>query len=303
MKRNDINITPVKKYAPPKYPTMTSAKSDPKLLRKLPSRWEKNAAVVAAVGMLGAMSLTSCGVIPSANKTGNKVEETPEIADTGELAGDVIFEIPTEQDVTYETEETDEPFTLMGLIEQPVFTTEQEVEEETFMLEGMVAPPLFTSEQEVTDETEDWFVLAGIPAPPDFTSEQEVTTNFFSIFNGIMPPLPETGEVAPPCIISEEYVLTMIKNLAEAEGLDLIKTLPEDGYTPIQLYNKEKQIGIVYDYDVNLKEDTYITSDGVSIGQFNGSNAILTGDEQQLEEDLRAQVRDFIEWLQGQGII
>ncbi|MCL2158340.1 MAG: hypothetical protein FWH48_02915, partial [Oscillospiraceae bacterium] len=58
-KTNDIYVTPVKKYAPPKYPTQKEAALAPELLRKLPSRWKKNAAVAA---MLGLAALNSCGV-------------------------------------------------------------------------------------------------------------------------------------------------------------------------------------------------------------------------------------------------
>jgi len=57
MKLNDIAVKPVKKYAPPKYPTIESAKSNPELLRKLPTRWQKNAAVVAAAGLFGVMKV------------------------------------------------------------------------------------------------------------------------------------------------------------------------------------------------------------------------------------------------------
>jgi len=47
-------------YEPPKYPTLEETKSDSKLLRKLPSRWKNNVAVIACVGMLTFGMLSGC---------------------------------------------------------------------------------------------------------------------------------------------------------------------------------------------------------------------------------------------------
>jgi len=47
-------------YDTPKYPTLEESQSNSKLLRKLPSRWKKNAAVIACAGMLALGMLTAC---------------------------------------------------------------------------------------------------------------------------------------------------------------------------------------------------------------------------------------------------
>ena len=53
-------INPVKEYETPKIPTLDSANVDHVLLKKLPSRWKRNAAVVACVGIMGVAILVGC---------------------------------------------------------------------------------------------------------------------------------------------------------------------------------------------------------------------------------------------------
>ena len=59
MHDNDLfGLSPVQAYTPPQLPTFSEA--DPTQLKQLPSRWAKNAAVVACIGVLGATTLSSC---------------------------------------------------------------------------------------------------------------------------------------------------------------------------------------------------------------------------------------------------
>ena len=55
--QNDFCIEPVESYDAPKIPTLANDKSA--LLKKLPSRWQKNAKVVACIGLMGALTLPS----------------------------------------------------------------------------------------------------------------------------------------------------------------------------------------------------------------------------------------------------
>ena len=60
MKENDtFSVTPVKKYTSPKYPTYDDARDNSTLLKKLPSRWKKNAKVLACLGLIGTFALVS----------------------------------------------------------------------------------------------------------------------------------------------------------------------------------------------------------------------------------------------------
>jgi len=53
-----LRITPVKNYSAPKYPTRADTGGNPTLLKNLPSRWQKNAKVIACVGMIGAIAFS-----------------------------------------------------------------------------------------------------------------------------------------------------------------------------------------------------------------------------------------------------
>ena len=56
-----ISISPVKNYNAPKIPTIEDTrKKNPSLLKKLPLRWQKNAAVIACMGFVGTVTLSGC---------------------------------------------------------------------------------------------------------------------------------------------------------------------------------------------------------------------------------------------------
>jgi len=60
-KQNDLlHITPVENYKAPKIPTLKDTQINPTMLKTLPLRWQKNAAVVACVGLTGAVTLSGC---------------------------------------------------------------------------------------------------------------------------------------------------------------------------------------------------------------------------------------------------
>ena len=338
-KVSDITVTPVKKYAAPKYPTRADAYRSPTLLRRLPSRWEKNAAVVAAVGMLGAMSLTSCGV-PTTSGTPIPAEFVAE-QEYGEV----------------------ESFVTDGEPAPATFTTEQEYIE-VIPTTGETSPTVLTSEQEVIQETcdityvspEEMGELMGditmvIPSEQNYVEQQE-TTNFLGAESVMPPPVAGGIGVSIPDTIYEQDALAIIKNMLESEqGFNFESDLyrhPNITNTEIKLYDFEKQIAIGY-----VGESfgaTHKNYDGILMGRFNAPDLDYSNAEQKqiydeyntkletlyneyseyedeekwneyyekineitaeyavkikpfLEENVREQVRDFIEWLQGQGII
>ncbi|MCL2398145.1 MAG: copper amine oxidase N-terminal domain-containing protein [Defluviitaleaceae bacterium] len=50
-----ICMSPVESYEAPQIPTFGDARNNPVLLKKLPSRWQKNAKVIASIGLMGSM--------------------------------------------------------------------------------------------------------------------------------------------------------------------------------------------------------------------------------------------------------
>jgi hypothetical protein len=54
-----ITINPMKTYTPPNVPTLEESRKNPDFLKKLPLRWRKKAAVIAAAGIMGAWAFAS----------------------------------------------------------------------------------------------------------------------------------------------------------------------------------------------------------------------------------------------------
>jgi len=60
MKNNElVRLNPVERYAAPKIPTLAESRENAEMLKKLPSRWQQNAKVLACIGIIGAMTLSS----------------------------------------------------------------------------------------------------------------------------------------------------------------------------------------------------------------------------------------------------
>jgi len=344
-KTNGITVTPVKKYAAPKYPTQTAAEREPELLRKLPPRWEQNVRVAAAVTMIGAMTLTGCGIKKTDNSSAVVPATEVEItADVGQLAGDVIMDLTTEQDMTMDTGE----------------------------LAGAVIYDL-TIEQDTGDLAGE--ILVDLPTEQNFTTI-ETTENDIASFLNVAPVFFHGGGtgsmgcimVVPPVFLSEQEALAIIKNAAEGSGLHFSTKTPDykatdnktgnkiwdgetdemlgEGNVGLDLYDAEKKVAVAF---ISMRE-AQVLPETISISGFDARGlaelaakdfAKQKGDvsvgvfydpgnwgsdehrriydefeEQAMdtdqyraalkalaEQDLRAQVRDFVAWLQNQGII
>ena len=59
--QTEFLIAPLAAYKKPGYPTHEDARLDPVLLKRIPSRWRKNMAALACLGLLGASVLTGLG--------------------------------------------------------------------------------------------------------------------------------------------------------------------------------------------------------------------------------------------------
>jgi hypothetical protein len=59
--RNELTVKPLETYKPPSVPTLAESRKNPDFLKKLPLRWRKSAAVLAAAGLLGTFMLAGAG--------------------------------------------------------------------------------------------------------------------------------------------------------------------------------------------------------------------------------------------------
>ena len=277
-KTHNLAVSPVKKYAAPKYPTKAIAEREPDLLRRLPSCWEKNAAVVAAVGMLGAMVLTGCGVWES--KTGgynpgseNYLNVAPVFVH-GEGTG------------------------AMGCV--------------------MIVPSVFLSEEEalaIIKNTAEGSGLKFSATPPEYTATKNKPN-----------PRSQYSWENPKYVLGEGSVGLDLyddkKGIALAfVSMEAAKENPNassvTSYRPRELaeltaedFAEQKgdiSIGVFYDPGVNWQSESHqriMDEYNNTEKSWNERRAQYEIDTKALiEEDLRNQVRDFLEWLQGQGII
>ena len=189
----------------------------------------------------------------------------------------------------------------------------------------MVAPPVFLSEQEALAIIKGVAADAGVnfgDRPPKYTATQNNGNRelYNGRENGIVL---GDGNIGLDLYDGEKNVAVAYISMNEAEE----KYLPgEDGsvmmssvtsYRPRELaemtvedfaqQNGDISVGVFYDPGVSWESeehkrilDEYYNSEknwDEKVAQYEADT------KQLIEEDLRAQVRDFIEWLQGQGII
>jgi len=57
---NFFDLCPVKEYKAPDLPTLEDTQTIPVLLKRLPVRWKKNAAIITCIGLMGSFSLAGC---------------------------------------------------------------------------------------------------------------------------------------------------------------------------------------------------------------------------------------------------
>jgi len=93
MNNNELRINPVESYNAPKIPTFSDDNSA--MLKKLPSRWQKNAKVLALVGLAGAMTLTNFAAAPfaQAQPEQNTAESGIVASYSGYSDSDLVFRL------------------------------------------------------------------------------------------------------------------------------------------------------------------------------------------------------------------
>ena len=290
MKTNDIIATPVKKYAPPKYPTLADAQFAPLLLKKLPSRWEKNAAVITAIGLLGAITLTSCGLLKP-NNTNTGTGYNPESEKFLNVAPVFVHGEGTGS---------------MGcvMIAPPVFLSEQEAlaiiksETQSAGLNFSAAPPEYIATNNKPKKTSQYswenpkYILGDGNVGLDLYDDKKgVAVTFISMEEAAEGYVDANGEITMWSSVigycPRELAELVVEDFARQNGDIAIGVF----YDPGKNWEDERQKQIFDEYNNSEKDwdDAY--------SEYIENTRLL------IEEDLRAQIRDFIEWLQGQGII
>ena len=273
-----MDIMPVKKYKDPNYPSKEMVLDNPELLKNLPDRWKGNIYVKAAFSTLLMFTLTACGVrnngSSEVNTKINKAEVAP-IFEHGKGRGS------------------------FGCVS--------------------VAPPAFLSEEEAFQVIQEEAKKYGITFDKDAKELKNVG-------------IPETKLYLKPEGDAKNYkedggiVNTSRKGNLMLDGYDNEKKLAfefisKEDYE--KWHVKENIHSTVEDFD--FLSTAKVLNDGLknknedtTIGVFYNPMTMLSAEQiksqsdwkinenlvkAKAQEELRAQVRDFLEWLKAQGIV
>lgn len=275
-------LTPVTRYSDPQYPTKEAVNADPRLLAHIPRRWARNPYVLTALSLVMAAGLTACGnrqdsesLFPADSPA---VSASPDPADSADSAGSA----PSEADA----------------LDIPIFA--HGTGRGSYGCES-VAPPVFLSEEEAMQVISEECAAQGIdisgsktisgtfPAtsilpeaisdhPSDETYTGELTLDGYSEALGIGIEFVSTEDIldwqAPTDVgaSSEQYDL---KGTAQ------------------RLADATDNVAVFYDPAAGNYED------------FTGSNeeSYAENSKEHSMDELREQVRDFLQWLKAQGVI
>jgi hypothetical protein len=278
-----LSVRPVQKYPRPAYPTQAEVMNDPGLLKLLPRRFLAKPAVISAMSALVALGLTGCGARPESAANATNMP-------SGSPAGEIL--------------------------RIPVFTR------------GggrggygcvSVAPPVFLSEDEAAQVIKEEAELYGI----DFSGNKTLSS--------VSLPIPELYDFS-----EDKNELKTASGDLPLDGYDIEKDLGFEfvSVADIQEWSKADDSGIAASYEnydtlgaaLKLSEDIEraavfydpISADynefappafeGMTEEEYSAAyEAAITDYEMKQKEksliELRAQVKDFLEWLKGQGII
>lgn len=272
-----MDVVPVKKYREPKYPKREEVLDNPELLKTVPCRWKDNVYVGVALSTLLAFSLTSCSSKETGgtNMTSKKAEVAP-IFEHGKGRG------------------------AFGC--------------------SSIAPPSFLSEEEafqvVQEEGEKYGIIfekgglelerVGIPETKYFL-KPESGSGGFNLNNGGEINSSKTGDlqldgydaknkIGFEFISSDDYDKWQVKQsiYSTVSDYDFLSTarVLRDG---IKNKNGDSTIGIFYNNMEMLPHEDILKS--------NDWKALEERTKALAEEELRKQVKDFLDWLKAEGIM
>ena len=293
---NDLRISPVKNYTPPSIPTLAEADKSASL-KALPSRWKKNAKVMACLGLglTGAFALTSCRLLHF-----------------GGAGGDAPFYIPqpTESDALntryHHGGSPEAPFYVAYPTEQEILDQIQaQLEEATLDIRshwgGSGAGPFYVAH--ITEQEAMGFIRARLEAA------------------GL-----NLGATPPEYTIFSPNSMTPIPGLLDEKGVDLFDADNRVAIVNISWEASQRPFSPTGSGLARIVEEEFSQQLGdISIGVFfNPGHTVCDGrffmanEEDEIEDitpeekeaaryilvrNLTAQVDEFIARLQAEGII
>lgn len=277
-----MDIRPVRKYKTPKYPDKEAVINNPELLKQLPDRWKKNVYVSAALSSLILFTLTSCreSEVTDTNLTEKEAKVAPvfdhgngrgsfgcmSIAPPSFLSEEEAFQVIQEEGKRYgiNFERSGLDLKDVDIPETKYFLRPEEVKEGTKSI---------WDKGGVIDSSK-----AGDLKLDGYDSEKKIGYEFIS---------------------KEDYDNWHVEEgiHSSVEDFDFLSTanILRDG---LENRNQDTSIGVFYNSMEMLPMDEI--NRAREKGDFDGMEARVKG---MAEDNLRKQVKDFLEWLKAQGIM
>ena len=291
-------LSPVSHYKEAAYPTKEQVMAHPELLRRIPRRWAGNPLVLTALGLVLSAGLTACGTVQSSDMPSSPSPRSSEENGTSDfLASDLSH--PTVASAADSAEPSDEASpNAPEALDIPIFA--HGTGRGSYGCES-VAPPVFLSEEEAMQVIAEECAAQGI----DISGEKTISGTF-----------PATSTL-PEAISGGESDKTYTGELtldgySEDLGIgvefvstdDILDWQADTGMAAtVEQYNLKGTAQRLADCTDNVAVFYDPTADDYR--DFTGSNEesyVENGKAQSLEE-LREQVRDFLQWLKAQGVV
>ena len=288
-------LSPLPTYKSPSYPTKEQIQLHTELLKIVPRRWARNPVVLTALSLVLSAGLTACGtasdsILPDSNSAPAASDALG--ASNSASSGNSAISAASAEDSTANSANDPEALDI------PIFA--HGTGRGSYGCES-VAPPVFLSEEEAMQVIEEECAAQGI----DLTGQKTISGTFPATST-----LPEaisggasdqtyTGDLSldgysEDLAIGVEFVSTddILDWKADTGMAATVEEFDLKG-TAQRLADCTDNVAVFYDPTA----DDY--------REFTGSNEesyVESSKEQSLEE-LRAQVRDFLQWLKAQGVI
>ena len=287
-------LSPLSHYNGAKYPTKEQVQLHPELLRIVPRRWARNPVVLTALGLVLSAGLTACGTTSQSILPDNlSPAASGETAASNQPGSD-----HSPASVTSAEDSTEASANDPEALDIPIFA--HGTGRGSYGCES-VAPPVFLSEEEAMQVIQEECAAQSI----DISGQKTISGTFPATST-----LPEAVSVGE----SDKTYTGDLKLDGYSEDLGIgVEFVSKDDildwqagtemHATVDEYNLKGTAQRLVDCTDNVAVFYDPTADDYR--EFTGSNEesyVESSKEKSLEE-LREQVRDFLQWLKGQGVI
>lgn len=291
-------LSPVSHYKEAAYPTKEQVMAHPELLRRIPRRWAGNPLVLTALGLVLSAGLTACGTVQSSDMPSSPSPRSSEETGTSDfLASDLSH--PTVASAADSAEPSDEASpNAPEALDIPIFA--HGTGRGSYGCES-VAPPVFLSEEEAMQVIAEECAAQGI----DISGEKTISGTFPA--TSTLPEVTSGGESDKTYtgeLTLDGYSEDLGIGVEFVSTDDILDWQADTGMAAtVEQYNLKGTAQRLADCTGNVAVFYDPTADDYR--DFTGSNEesyVENGKAQSLEE-LREQVRDFLQWLKAQGVV